>query len=167
MNWKLSSSLLVVLAVVAVILFSQWSPESQPLGASFNQDKGLPQVASKFTNISSASQKDLVLRGRGRVFSFIVTSDSQSLRYFQLFDSRTLPSLASASLTPILSIPIAPAAASTSPTIVRVNSTEFAPAIKFNNGLFYAISSAFATYASSSVKTDRHKTTIFYEDLSQ
>lgn len=82
----------------------------------------------------------------------------------QSFDAKPVGSYkvyASASL--VYSVPIPAATASSSPSVVRIGTDWFSPARKFSNGIIWAISSQFATYASSSVTTGRHQVKVIYE----
>src|SRR3990167_7283164 len=58
-----------------------------------------------------------------------------------------------ASASFIVSIPIPPATSSTSPGILRLDSSDFGPALGFSRQLIYGISSSFGSYASSGVET--------------
>ncbi len=71
---------------------------------------------------------------------------------------------ASPSLT--FSLPIPPATASSSPTIVRIDATQLGGARNFLNGILWGVSNSYATYASASVATNpaaRVKVKVLYE----
>ncbi len=66
----------------------------------------------------------------------------------------------------VFSMPIAAATASSSPTVVRIGSEFFSPARTFLNGIMWAVSTNFSTYASPSSATApaaRVKVKVLYE----
>ena len=68
-----------------------------------------------------------------------------------------------ASTSMVMSIPIPAATSSASPTVVRLNSSDLAPAHQFNRGIIWGISNTFGSYSSSSINTARFTVKVIYE----
>lgn len=153
----------VGVVIALVIVFSVGSPKEDRAGGSINQTSELSNWSSNYTTIASASSKGTVNSGPARLFGVRVTSDSTSVRYFQLYNLATTSAGYWASKTPVASFAIVAAAASSSPTVVTLDNSLFSPALRFGTGLVWAISSSPTVYASASVVPARHTVNIFYE----
>lgn len=195
---------IVVLGLVGgYVYFSHKTAE--PVGFDRSAPAGpLPYYGKEYNQVgltASRSQQGLIKPDTGRVFAIEITSDSNAIRYFQMFDQKLaqVPSRAAslsagfqslkiykastswasavslaakplgsyqqyASYSLVYSVPIAAAAASSSPTVVRINSSDFGPAKNFVNGIMFGISSTFGSYASISAdKTARYTIKVIYE----
>ena len=128
----------------AVLLYFSLSTSGPETAGSGN----LPDAANYFSQIASRSSKAVVKAANGRVFSVVVTNHSASPRYFQLHDQTATPGSSS---TPELSIPLPGATSTASASVTILDSSFFAPAMKFSNGIAFSVSSVFATFATASV----------------
>ena len=174
--------IIIAIAVLVVVVgYAIFVPRSvkQPieglLGFSSENVGGLPRTATEFNQVgltASRSQQGVIKTSGGRVFAVEVTSDTNNLRYFQLFDMIASTSSAAkpigsyrkyASPSLVFSVPIPAATSSSSPTIVRISSDVFSPARSFTKGIIFGISSVFGSYSSASVNTDRHTVKVIYE----
>lgn len=111
-----------------------------------------------FSTVASRSQKGVIAARASKVQSVIIQSDTNNLRYFQMFDQTTNPTGAS---TPLFVLEIPAATASGSMTVL--DSSNFAPGIAFQNGAAWAISSSYGSYASASVQAAKFNVLINYK----
>lgn len=186
------------LIALGVYLLVTKSANITPANIGFDRSNAdvLPFASKEFNQIASRSTDGILKPVSGRVFAVEVSSDSTSVRYFQLFDIRDslIPSRTAslsalwaykaslsyqfqplrtvgawqhyASKSLVFSLPIQAAATSNSPTIVRIDSSMFAPAKQFNNGILWAISTTYGAYASTSaalLNSGRFLVRIIYE----
>lgn len=169
-NTKTLTIVIGVLVALAVIM--SLSGGNGPLGFdSENSGSSIP-ATDQFGTIASLSRQGIVKSGPTKVFSIEVTSSTNALRYFQIYDM--VASSSNATHNPmgkssyyssylLTSYPIPATTASSSPTIVRIDSDMFAPALQLRRGLIWGISSDFATYASASVESAKHTVKINYK----
>lgn len=155
-------NVLIGIGIGALVVASFVVGGEQKVGGSYT-DGPLSKYTQTFSTVASASQKATVYAGTSRLFSVHATSDATAIRYLQFYNLATTSAGFWASKTPVFSFPMVPATASSSPTIVTFDSDFFAPAIRFNTGLVWVISSSPSTYASASVVPARHKVHVQYE----
>lgn len=151
-----------LIGAVAVAVLSMAKPSNELTGGSYT-DGPLSKYTQSFSTVASSSKTATVYAGTARLFSVQATSDATAIRYLQFYNLATTSAGFWASKTPVFSFPLVPATASSSPTIVKFDSAFFAPAMRFNTGLVWVISSSPSVYASASVTAARHRVHVQYE----
>jgi len=145
--------IILAVAVAGLVWFFKQVPKTDgPAGA------GLPDSASVFSQVASRSTKAVIKADKGRVFAVRVENNHRYTLYFQLFNRTTNPVGAS---VPVVSIGIPPSS-TTASSSATFDSSFFAPAIKFDAGITWAVSPNFGNYASTS-DPDKSWVTVIYE----
>jgi hypothetical protein len=145
---------LVVVGLFVLILFVRTFGTSSRESAG----AGLPDAASEYDQVASRSTKDVVKADKGRVFAIRVENDNTTPIYFQLYDRVTNPTGAS---VPVISFAVSPKQSYASGSLT-LDSSFFAPALRFSTGITWSVSPNFATYASTSDAT-KHRVNIIFE----
>ena len=105
----------------------------------------LPDRCEFFDQISSRSTKDVVKTASGSyLYSYRVTSTATNLRYLQILDQGVLPVTGVARE---YAVPLGGTTASAQPVVTE---EKFAVPMKFDNGISFVLSDAFATWSSPS-----------------
>ncbi len=149
---KLYFAVSLVALAVAVLVFVNSNKES--VNSDVNSDKesaenllkggNNPDTCAFYDQEASRSHNDNVKAASGRLFSYRITTTATNLRYFQLHDIATE---ASTSATVVYSVPLNTTTASGSPVTVE---ERFVVPMRFNTGITWTLSNAFATWSSLS-----------------
>ncbi len=149
----------MVLVVLGWAIFHDPGIDTHPgnLGGS-HLDAPLDKWSQPFSNMASVSSKGLVNQGSTRAFAIRVVSDTAITTpiYFQLYNLATISKGFSVGQTPVVSfkLPVATASAS---QVLNLDSSFFSPALRFQTGLVWTLSSSLNVYASVSVVPSKYQ----------
>ena len=142
--------LIAVVSLVAVVSLLP-SSNSEFLGGG-----NIPDRCVTFDQTASRSIKDTVKASAGKVYLVRADSFESPARYFQFHNQATNPNTGS---TPEWTFVIPGRASSSAPGTFA---QRFDPPIDFSTGVAFAISSAYATFASTSMTASNFAVAICY-----